>query len=128
MSLKERSKLDSRYVKDLRDEIYRLNVSAETKVAFTKYLWAVDRKDIQRCRRIALYGFFYSERAFALSRQYEKEYSVWYQHMREVLLPDIRGFASTDQQCIIANLAMENTMMRENTQARRLFEDLMRNM
>ncbi len=24
-------------------------------------------------------------RAFALSRQYEKEYLLWYQHMREVL-------------------------------------------
>ena len=48
--------------KDLQDEICRLNVSAETKVAFIKYLGASDKKDIQYYRRTALYGFFCSER------------------------------------------------------------------
>lgn len=128
MPIYERNKLDCKYVTGLQDKIYQLNVSAGTKVAFQKYLCANKKEEIQHYRKIALYGFFYSDRAFSLSRQYEREYSVWFQHMCETLIPDIKGFEDIEQCRIIANLAMENAEMQKSTETNRLVEILMRNM
>lgn len=128
MPIYERNKLDCKYVTGLQDKIYQLNVSAGTKVAFQKYLYANKKEEIQHYRKIALYGFFYSDRAFSLSRQYEREYSVWFQHMCETLIPDIKGFEDIEQCRIIANLAMENAEMQKSTETNRLVEILMRNM
>lgn len=128
MPVRERNKLDREYVENLIQNIYRQNVSAETKVAFLKYLVSKNKDELQKYRRQSLYGFFNSERAFSLSRGYEKEYSVWYNHMCETLMPDINLLDETEKQKIIANLAMENSTLRESKEATGLFEEIMRNL
>lgn len=128
MPINERNELDRKYVDDLIQEIYRTNISAETKIAFMKYFVAKNKDELQKYRRLSLYGFFNSEKAFSLSKNYEKDYTVWYSHMCDTLLPDIRTLAEEDQQRIIANLAMENTIMKENFEATKLFEDLMKHL
>lgn len=127
MPVRERNELDRRYVEDLQDKIYQLNVPAEAKIAFIKYLIAEDKDEIQGYRRISLYGFFNSETALSLSKRYDKDHSVWYRHMCETLLPDICIFEERDRQKIVANLAMENVSARQDTQTIKLFNKIMGN-
>lgn len=128
LPIKKRNELDRKYVAGLLDEVYQMNVSAETKIAFRKYLTAREKGEMQRYRRLSLYGFFDSERAFSLSRNYEKDGSAWYDHMCETLIPDIQMLEEGERRRIIANLAMENAVMKDNSEARSLFEELMRNL
>lgn len=128
LPIKKRNELDRKYVAGLLDEVYQMNVSAETKIAFRKYLTAREKGEMQRYRRLSLYGFFDSERAFSLSRNYEKDGFAWYDHMCETLIPDIQMLEEGERRRIIANLAMENAVMKDNSEARSLFEELMRNL
>ena len=128
MPIKKRNELDRKYVDDLIQEIYRADISAETKITFMKYFVAKNKDELQKYRRLSLYGFFNSEKAFSLSKHYEKDYTVWYSHMCDTLLPDIHTLEEEEKQRIIANLAMENAAMKENFEATKLFEDLMKNL
>ncbi len=127
MSVGERNKLDREYIEDLQDKIYQINVSSEAKIAFMKYLTAKDKDEIQRYRRMSLYGFFNSETAFSFAKHYDKDYSAWYGHMCETLRPDICVFEERDRQRVVANLAMENVAVRQDAQAIELFNKLMGN-
>ena len=126
MPVRKRNELDRKYVDNLVENIYRLNISAGAKVSFMKYLFSKDKGELQKYRRESLYGFFNSERAFSLSRSYEKEGFVWYNHMCEALSPDVNLLEETVKQKVIANLALENSAMRESGEATRLFESIVK--
>ena len=128
MPVRRRNELDRKYVDGLIQNIYRQNISARTKVAFLKYLVARNKDELQKYRRLAIYGFFNSERAFSLSRSYEKEHSVWYRQMCDALTPDINLLDEAERQKVIANLAMENAAMSGSREATALFEEMMRNL
>lgn len=128
MPVRKRNELDREYVDKLVHNIYRQNVSAETKLAFLKYLISKSKDELQRYRRRSLYGFFNSERAFSLSRAYEREYPVWYEHICEALAPNIDVFNAEEKQKLIANLVMEDTAMRGGGDAAGLFEKMMGNL
>ena len=126
MPIHKRNALDAGYVSSLIQKIYTLNVSARTKASFIKYIYANNKEEIQRYRSLALYGFFNSERAFSLSRRSENDFKLWYDHMCETLEPSIKQLEEQDKQKIIANLAMENTVVKETEEAVLLLERIMR--
>ncbi len=102
-------------------------VDAEAKAAFIRYLMAKDKESIQRYRSTALYGFFHADRAFGMARNLEKDFKAWNEYMCEVLVPDMGLFDEDEKQKIIANLAMENVVVKESNEANRLFNEVMRN-
>lgn len=128
MPIRKRNELDREYVAGLADGIYRMNISAEAKAAFLKYLTAKDKEAVQKYRRLSLYGFFNTERAFSLSKHYEKNYDIWYGHMCETLIPDIRTLDEECRQRVIVNLAMENAAMADSVEAAGLVDGLMKQM
>lgn len=127
MRVRERNELDRKYVDNLREKIYKINVSAQTKVAFLNYLMAESKEELQKYRRIAIYGFFNTERVFSFSFDYADDCNVWYRHVCDALVPDIRILDEEERRKVVVNLIMENAEMRLNPETKTLCETLMSN-
>jgi len=127
LPVKERNKLDRRYVDGLVDGVYRKPVDAQTKAAFIRYLMAKDKESLQSYRSSALYGFFHADRAFELVRNFEKDFRSWNARMCEILAPEMDTFDESEKRKIIVNLAMENAALSNNDEANHLFNEVMRN-
>lgn len=127
MPVQKRNELDRKYVDGLRFGIYRMPMNTEAKVAFIRYLLAKDKERIQRYRRVALCGLFHADQAFEMAGKFEKDFNAWYDCMCEVLEPNIESFDEAERQKIIANLAMENAVLRESSEANELINKVMKN-
>lgn len=126
LSVRERNELDRGYVDRLLPRLYRLPVAAEAKVAFLHYLTAQDKESLQRHRSRALYGLFEADRAFEIARSFENNFLEWKVHLGEALDPELALFDEEGRRKIIANLAMENAVVKESSEANKVFHDVMR--
>lgn len=124
MPVKERNGLDRKYVDGLKERIYKANVSAQTKIAFINYLTAESKEELQKCRRLAISGFFNAERVFSFSRDYANDYNVWYRYVCNALFSDPCMLKEEEIRKVIANLVMENAEMKQDAGMRRFFEKL----
>ena len=121
-----KEKLDKAYITDLIECCYKLSVPSETKVAFTKYIKATTKEEIQRLRGFIIYSIFNSENAFNMAKLNETDINNWYNQMCEALDPDICFLEKVEQQKIIAILAKEKAERERTLESTMLFENLMR--
>lgn len=125
ISPEEIQHLDKHHLDELLDSCYRLSIPAETKVAFTRYLQATNKQEIQRLRGNILYSIFNSETAFDLARISETDISGWCEKMCTVLDPDVNYFDEIERQKILAVLTKERADREESVESVQLFEKLM---
>ena len=125
MSPEEIQHLDKHHLDELLDSCYRLSIPAETKVAFTRFLQATNKQEIQRLRGNILYSIFNSETAFDLARISETDISGWCEKMCTVLDPDVNYFDEIERQKILAVLTKERADREESVESVQLFEKLM---
>ena len=121
-----KEKLDKAYITDLIECCYKLSVPSETKVAFTKYIKATTKEEIQRLRGFIIYSIFNSENAFNMAKLNETNINNWYNQICEALDPDICFLEKVEQQKIIAILAKEKAERERTLESTMLFENLMR--
>ena len=124
LPLDKRNELDKKYVLGLIENIYKLTIPAESKVAFVKYTEATQKDEIQKLRGEVIYHLFNSEIAFGLARGKEADIANWYDCMKETLEPNITLLAVDDQKKIIALLTREKGQLDKNLESQSLFERL----
>lgn len=125
LPLDKRNELDRKYVSKLVEDVYKLSIPAESKVAFIKYTGATQKDEIQKLRGQVVYHIFNSEIAFGLAKGKESDIKIWYDCIKEMLEPNITLLTVDDQKKIIALLAREKAQMDNNLESNSLFERLM---
>lgn len=125
LPLDKRNELDRKYVSKLVEDVYKLSIPAESKVAFIKYTEATQKDEIQKLRGQVVYHIFNSEIAFGLAKGKESDIKIWYDCIKEMLEPNITLLTVDDQKKIIALLAREKAQMDNNLESKSLFERLM---
>lgn len=124
LPIEKRNQLDSKYISELADEVFKLQLPAEAKVAFLKYTQTFEKDEIQRLRGEVLYHIFNTGTAFGMARSREGNLKSWYEYMKAVLEPDITVFTENDQKKILAVLSREQAEL-GGKESRVLFESLM---
>lgn len=124
----ERDHLDRRYVDELIDDVYRLPISAETKVAFIRYTNASEKTEIQKLRGQIVYHLFNSDIAFDLAKGRENDRNGWYLYMKELLEPSISYLSEKEQDKVVLLLTKEKAMKEQNQELKTLFESFMEHM
>ena len=124
-SPKKKNELDSKYITSLIDDCLKLNISAETKIGFIKYVQANEKLEIQKLRGEIVYSIFNSENAFEVSKVHESDINSWYVKMCEVLDPDLNFFNESERQRIIAVLVKEKADRDATEKSMILFERFM---
>ena len=121
-----RENLDKDYITDLIESCYKLSIPSEAKVAFTKYVKAITKEEIQHLRGVVMYSFFNSDKAFSIAKLNESDIKTWYNKICEALDPDISFFEKVEQQKIIAILTKEKVERDKTPENTMLFENLIR--
>ncbi len=122
---KHKNVLDRKYIVNLTGACFKLNIPAEAKVAFTKYIQATDKKEIQRLRGLIIYSIFNSDIAFGMARLHESDIGSWYEKMCEALNPEMDIFDENTRQKIIAVLTKEKAERDNTIESTALFERFM---
>ena len=122
---KKRDELDDKYITELVDEVFKLEIPSEAKISFMKYTKATETAEIQRLRGRAAYYLFNSDTAFGLIKHKENNIDSWYRSMKEVLEPSIDQLSRLEQQKIMALLTRERAEFEDNKESRQLYERLM---
>ena len=125
MPAEGKDKLDKEYITALADKCYKLSIPSEAKVAFTKFIHATEKEEIQRLRGLIIYSMFNSEDAFGSARIHETDIKSWYGKMCEALDPDLSPFEEGERQKILAVLTKEKAGRDETAETTSLFERLM---
>lgn len=123
MPIAERSKLDDSYVREVTNEVFRMKIPSELKVAFVHYTKSSDRVKAPRLREEILYGLFNSHRAFEVTG-YQENIEIWRENMIEVLEPDIRQQNLENQNKILAMLLKEQTRIDNGPETSSLFKHM----
>lgn len=126
LPIKKRNKVDKKYVLELIDDIYRLSIPAESKIAFIKYTEENNKDEIQKLRGQVVYSMFNSEIAFVLAKGKESHIESWYDSIKEMLEPNITFLAVEEQRKIIALLTRERAQNDNSLESQSLFERLMK--
>ena len=122
LPINKRNALDSKYLDELINGIYMLQIPSEAKVAFIRYTKAETKDEIQQLRGQVVYSLFNSEIAFGLAKGKESNISNWYDCVKEMLEPNIMLLNETDQQKIIALLTKEQAQIDGTAETADLFE------
>lgn len=117
--------LDKAHISELVESCYKMAIPSEAKVAFTKYMQATTKEEIQRLRGFIVYSIFNSEIAFGMAKLHESDIQSWYGKMCETLEPDMNLFEETERQKILAVLTKEKVDHDETAETAMLFERLM---
>lgn len=122
LPIDKRNVLDSKYLDELINGIYALQIPSEAKVAFIRYTKAEAKDEIQQLRGQVVYSLFNSEIVFGLAKGKESNISSWYDYVKEMLEPNIMLLNETDQQKIIALLMKEQAQIDGTAETADLFE------
>lgn len=122
LPIEKREQLDDKYISELVDDVFRLPLPTEAKVAFIRYTKATQKEEIQRLRGQIAYSIFNTETAFQLAMDKESNISSWYEYIKEMLDPKINLFNERDQQKIIVLLTKERAEQDRNSESIELFE------
>ncbi len=122
LPIEKRDELDTKYLDELINGIYRLQIPSEAKVAFIRYTKEEIKDEIQKLRGQVVYSLFNSEMVLGLARGKESNISSWYDCIKETLEPDIMFLSETDQQKIVALLIKEQEQLDGRAETADLFE------
>ena len=120
-----KNEMSEKNIMELVDEVYRLPIPSEVKVAFICYIKATEKTEIQKLRFYVLKYLFNYETAFELAKEKERDAASWCGCMLEVLDPPIRQLKEEEQKKILALLAYERDQMNHRQEERGLFRDVM---
>lgn len=122
LPIAKRNVTDAKYLDELINGVYMLQIPSEAKVAFIRYTKAEAKNEIQKLRGQVVYSLFNSEIAFGFAKGKEGDINCWYNSVKEMLEPNINLFVESDQQRIIALLTREYSYIKDTTETKDLFE------
>ena len=125
MPRKQQEKLDKEYIRGLCDQIYRLQLPAETKATFFKYPKLKSKEEIKKARGQIIYQIFNSEDVFEEGMKAIKDLELWHQNMVAMLQPDISALDIREQRKIIAALLRERTQCELDLESKELLTEYM---
>lgn len=125
LPIEMRDKLDNKYVNDMVNDVFEMQISTETKIAFMKYVRASKKKVIQSLREQIIYHLFNSDIAFGMARDKENNIKSWYAYIGSVLEPDITFLPECDQKKIIMILVKARRELNGTTETGELFNRFM---
>lgn len=125
MPIEMRDKLDNKYINDMVNDVFEMQISTETKIAFMKYVRASKKKVIQSLREQIIYHLFNSDIAFGMARDKENNIKSWYAYIGSVLEPDITFLPEWDQKKIIMILVKARRELNGTTETGELFNRFM---
>lgn len=125
MPIEMRDKLDNKYINDMVNDVFEMQISTETKIAFMKYVRASKKKVIQSLREQIIYHLFNSDIAFGMARDKENNIKSWYAYIGSVLEPDITFLPECDQKKIIMILVKARRELNGTTETGELFNRFM---
>lgn len=124
LPIDKRNELDAKYIDELINGIYTLQIPSEAKVAFIGYTKAETKDEVQKFRGQIVYSLFNAEIAFGLAKGKESNIVSWYDCIKEMLEPNIMLLSEIDQQKIIALLTREQAQLDGTAETADLFERL----
>ena len=124
LPIDKRHALDDKYIDELINGVYTLQIPSEAKVAFIRYTKSETKEAVQKFRGQVVYSLFNSEIAFGLAKGKESSISSWYECIKEMLEPNIMLLSEMDQQKIIALLTKEQAELDGTAETADLFERL----
>ncbi len=125
LPIEMRDKLDNKYVNDMVNDVFEMQISTETKIAFMKYVRASKKKVIQSLREQIIYHLFNSDIAFGMARDKENNIKSWYAYIGSVLEPNITFLPECDQKKIIMILVKARRELNGTTETGELFNRFM---
>ncbi len=125
LPIDKRKKLDGKYVASLINEVQKLQIPAEVKIAFLEYAKTADDTVIERLREKIVYHIFDSEEAFCFAKGKEENIAFWQNCLLERLEPDITILPEYAQNQILALLAKEKAQFDGKKESVSFFERLM---
>lgn len=125
MPIEMRDKLDNKYINDMVNDVFEMQISTETKIAFMKYVRASKKKVIQSLREQIIYHLFNSDIAFGMARDKENNIKSWYAYIGSVLEPNITFLPECDQKKIIMILVKARRELNGTTETGELFNRFM---
>ncbi len=105
--LNERKSHSREFLNALTEEMFKLNVSAETKANFIRMTETSSKEEYKRLKGKVLYNLYNSETAFAAADAKKPDIAAWYECMRQTLEPSIEALSVTEQQRIITSLEFQ---------------------
>ncbi len=123
--VEDRDHLDRQHLTSLVDSCFRLSIPSEAKLAFSRYVHASDKAEVQTLRGHIIYSIFNSETAFGTAKPYETDIKNWYRKMCEALDPDTGLFEEIERQRIVAILIRERAERDKSAESNQLFQRLM---
>ena len=118
----KRDELDTKYVTNLIDNVFKLSIPSEVKVAFIRYTNAETKDEIQKLRCQLVYSLFNSNFALGLAKEKETNIDLWINYIKEILQPDITILNERDQEKIIALITKEQAERDGSSDTIGLFE------
>ncbi len=125
LPISKRNKYDNEKVNVLIDDIFKLPIPVEAKVAFFNYTTAKDKKEIQKLRGMIINKIFNTDLAFELAKSKESSIEEWYKFFTGLIEPSITSMSIEDQKKIVALLAHEKAELDGKTESKEFFERLM---
>ncbi len=125
LPIDKRNAIDYKYLDELINGIYMLQIPSEAKVAFMRYTKAETKDEIQKLRGQVAYSLFNTEIAFGLAKGKESNISSWYDCIKEMLEPNIMLLNEHDQQKIIALLTKEQARIDGKAETTDLYKRFM---
>lgn len=126
LPIDKKVKLDNtKYLDELINGVYTLQIPSEAKVSFIRYTKAKTKDEIGKLRREVVYSLFNSEIAFELAKEKEDDIRDWYSCIKEILEPNIMFLDEFNLQKIIALLAKERTQLYSTDEAEDLYNRFM---
>lgn len=124
-SSEQRNQLDRKQIDELMNACFRLCIPTEAKVAFSRFIQAKEKVEIQRLRGLIVYSIFNAEVAFDMAKIHESDIKNWYMKMCESLEPEMELFEEFDRKKIIAVITREKVERDVTLESKDLFERLM---
>lgn len=117
--------INTNKITQLERSVYKLPVTADTKIDIVRYFSETSPSRIQPLRSRIIYSIFNSETAILLSNSERNDMNSWYNMMLEKLEPNISSFDQTDQVKILAIIANEHAKHQHSPEAVKIKDDFL---
>lgn len=121
----QKLEVDTNKIAQLERSVYKLPVTADTKIDLLRYFKETSPDRVQPLRSRIIYSIFNSETAILLSNSERNNMNSWYNMMLEKLEPNISSFDQTDQVKILAIIANEHAKHQNSPEAIKIKDDFM---
>ena len=124
----QQEKMDRKYIDTLKDGIYKINISSESRIAFIKLI--EEKNDDIRIKYMGqiLWDIFNTESALRMVEEKTDNIENWYQLIKEVLEPRLIDFTEEQQKEIVTLILLQKLERDGSQESKELLDRFVWNM